>query len=315
MTVMRAWLVVVVLTSPSVPSRFGGSRRPAHRRSVVCGASSPSSMGRTDRHPSLKMVASPGRRSTRGCCEGVWGARSTICGWCATIGSSLDRWCRAYWANQIVPISATTTLEGILGVGEDRYVFGADRSSQTGVLLHSRDRGASVKSEPIDLPRMTIVGGRDTRCAVGARDVMRSTGGIGADANGPRDAARESAGTAPKTLLCGSGQRDDPCLDGKTWGEYEWREPTRCRRHLVNVRALCGQPRFRRCARPTAWSWKPLSAMVKKGHVFASERIIAVRGRLRVRRPSYPSHRLRSRSGPRRSTSPRWDKSPRAHCA
>lgn len=180
---MRAWLVVLALSTtvdaePIAPARWQqATNAPAMTRVWGVGAEL-YGVGASGVFRSLDAGASWASADKGGAANAVWGTGLDDI-WVVrdrSIHHSVDG-AGGFWSAQTLPVSMSTKLEGIWGSGNDRYVFGSDRALRSAVLVHSRDRGASWRSEDLDGERIAGMWGRTADVyAVGSRGVLHSTG-------------------------------------------------------------------------------------------------------------------------------------------
>jgi photosystem II stability/assembly factor-like uncharacterized protein len=214
----------------------------------------------------------------QGSANGIWGS-SLADVWVVrarTIHHSMDG-AGEHWAARTLPVSFGTTLEGIWGIDRERYVFGADRSEGRGVILHSRDGGASWQREAVDIERVAgMWGTAKDRYAVGARGAILHSSGDGSwrTVRTGTGSLEGIWGTEHAIYAVGTGGTILSSTDGKTWTP----RTSGVKYTLSSIVGLSGRELFVGSVdgaplRSTdGAAWKPITALVPRGHVWASSR-------------------------------------------
>lgn len=190
------------------------------------------------------------------------------------------------WTVKPLPgLSFGAAMEGMWGIGEDRYLFGVDRSDgePRGTILRSRDRGASWQREtlPVEVARIASVWGSaaDEVYAVGAGGVVLKSAGEGAwhvVRPGSGAAGLEAVwGTSAKAVyavgangaIVFSGDR------GKTWVTRS----SGVRYPLTSISGagneiFVGSAEGAPLRSADGVTWRPLTALVARGNVWANDR-------------------------------------------
>lgn len=217
--------------------------------------------------------------------NGVWGAAPDDV-WvirARTLHHSTDG-AGEHWVTRTLPVPFSTQLEGMWGVGRDRYVFGTDRSSQTGVVLHSRDGGTSWQRETADIERVAAIWGSaaDNVYAVGARGAILHSKGDGRwqVVRTPTTGSLEGIwGTSASAIYAvGTGGTILFSRDGKTWtprtsgASYTLSSIVGLSGRELMVGSVDGSP----LRSSDGVTWKQLTAMVPRGQVWASDGRVVV---------------------------------------
>jgi photosystem II stability/assembly factor-like uncharacterized protein len=190
-----------------------------------------------------------------------------------------------HWIVRSVPaLSFGAAMTGMWGIENDRYLFGMDRSdgAPRGTILRSRDRGVSWRREtlPVAVDRITGVWGSaaDDIYAVGARGVVLHSAGDGTwrVVRRPGTGSLEAIwGIGPKSIFAvgTNGAILHSADRGKTWVP----RASGVRYTLSSVIGVVGEILVGSATGAPLRStdgvrWKPITAMVSRGDVWARDR-------------------------------------------
>lgn len=271
---MRSWLVIVALTvQVEAEPRWQQVNAPVIRRvwgvdDALFGVGPGGVHRSTDGGATWVSI-------DRAPANGIWGDGDL---WVVR-DRSIHRFDGAAWTNLVLPVSFATKLEGMWGAGPDRYVFGSERG--TGVLLHSRDRGATWTSESIALSRVTSVWGRGSEVFAVGGDVMRSTGdGIWISVH--RGELHAIGGTSKMVYAVG-GKGTIVAFDGTTWTRRASGVTYALSSITASGAVYAGSDEGPPLRSVDGVTWRPVTALVPRGHVWeSSTATIAVAGEVHV---------------------------------
>lgn len=234
-------------------------------------------VGATGTHRSVDGGATWSRIDQGGVANGVWGS-SLHDIWvirARTIHHSMDG-AGEHWSTRTLPVSFGTSLEGMWGVDRERYVFGADRSDNRGVILHSHDGGTSWQREVVDIERVAGMWGASAKdvYAVGAGGAILHSTGDGKwrtvrAGGGPLEGVW---GTQGAIYAVGANGTILFSADGKTWTP----RTSGVKYTLSSIAGLSAKELYVGSAdgaplRSTdGIVWKAITALVPRGQVWAS---------------------------------------------
>jgi hypothetical protein len=189
---------------------------------------------------------------------------------------------RQWHVRPLPGLSFGAAMEGMWGVEGERYLYGVDRSDgePTGTILRSRDRGASWQREtlPVRIARIAGMWGRspDDVYAVGAGGVvLHSTGEQWRVVRPASTGSLEAVwGTGKSVYAVGAGGTIVVSLDrGKTWVARQ----SGVKYTLTSITGaageiLVGSHEGAPLRSTDGVTWRPLTAMVSRGNVWANDR-------------------------------------------
>jgi hypothetical protein len=196
-----------------------------------------------------------------------------------------------HWTTQSLPmLSFDAAMEGIWGVDRDRYVFGVDRSDGTarGTIARSRDRGVTWRDEPLPIAIERIAGmwgsAANDVYAVGARGVVLHSSGDGqwrvvrTPAQGAASLEGIWGASATSIYAVGTGGTILHSVDrGKTWRpRASGVTYTLASIMGVDREILVGSADGAPLRSTDGATWRPMTALVSRGHVWAIDREHAI---------------------------------------